>query len=308
MNEKEWKYKIKGSKLDVTLTFIMEVLFGGLSLWLYTTNNGAYIFTAIFAFVMLLVLTFTIYRLIFYKVYIDVDGFYYQSDRKNGKYYAYNDIEKAWISSGTAQSGGQEKYCNIARYGENILRFQFFFNDEKAVKYLIKRVEKVKKKNSIVNVNEKEEYLIDGKSFGEIKIIIGVVTLAILFFINFYIIRERGFHFVLILGIIAGFLMCYMVVINYIFFEIKIVKDRFYCRTTPFNGQWYNYSDITHCKEIKKVVRYRQNRHGVLHRKYFYFFEFTDINGNTRKFGFEKEIFEHEINVLKERIEKAQGQ
>ena len=172
---------------------------------------------------------------------------------------------------------------------------------------MIQRVEKAKKKNSIVNVNEKEEYLIDGKSFGKIKIIIGAVTLAILVFINFCIIRETGFHFILILGIIAGFIMCYMVVINYIFFEIRILKARFYCRTTPFNGQWYNYSDITHCKEIKKVVHYRQNRYGVSHEKIFYFFEFTDINGNIRKFGFEKEIFEHEINVLKERIEKAQG-
>lgn len=307
MNKKQWKYKIGGSKMAVVLTFLMAALFGGLTVWLHNTNNGAYIFTAILTMIMLLVLALTIYRLIFYKVLIGVDGFYYQSSIGNGKYYAYSEIEKVWISSGTAQNGGQEQYCNIAAYGETVLRFQFFYNDEKGVEYLIKRVETAKKKNIVVSVKEKDEYLIDGKVFGKTKIGIGIVVLAIFVFIDVLIIREIGFHAMLIPGFIMELGICWMLFVDYMFFQVKIGKDRFYCRTTPFNGRWYKYSDITHCKEIKKVVRFRQHRYGVSHRRYFFFFEFTDVSGKTRKFQFTKEIFEHEVNVLKERIEQARG-
>lgn len=305
MRQEEWKYKITNGKAPVVLTFLMAALFGGLTVWLHNTNNGAYIFTAMLTVVMLIVLSLTIYRLLFYKVLIGADDVYYQSNFRNGRCYAYTEIEKAWISSGTAQNGGQEQYCNISVYGENVIRFPFFYRDEKAVKYLIKRADTVKKKNVLGEIAEKDEYLIDGKVFGKTKIGIGMVLLVILVLIDVLIIQNIGFHPMLILGFVMEIAICWMLFVDYMFFQVRIEKNRFYCRTTPFNGQWYQYREITDCREIKKVVCHRQYRRGISHRRYFFFFEFTASGGKTQKFQFAKEIYEHEVNVLKERIEQA---
>ena len=100
-----WKYKIGSGKTPVILMMAMSTLFGGLTLWLYRTSNRAFIFSGILTAIMALVFLLTIYRLIFYKVLIGADGFYYQTGVGNGKYYDYTDVEKVWISSGTSQNG-----------------------------------------------------------------------------------------------------------------------------------------------------------------------------------------------------------
>ncbi|MGI6262062.1 MAG: hypothetical protein ACOYJR_09525 [Acutalibacteraceae bacterium] len=78
--DKESKYKIGNGKMPVILMLLMSALLGGLTLWLYKTNNGAVIFAGISDSLMELLLILTIYRLIFYKVLIGVDGFYYPKD------------------------------------------------------------------------------------------------------------------------------------------------------------------------------------------------------------------------------------
>ena len=69
----------------------------------------------------------------------------------------------------------------------------------------------------------------------------------------------------------------------------------------------YEYAEITDCKRIKKVVRTRAHYYEAAERRYYFFFEFTDVRGKTRKFLFEDPIHGHEINVLKERIETTQN-
>ena len=88
---------------------------------------------------MVLVFILVIYRLLFYKVLIFDEGFYYQTSINNGKYYTYDDVEKAWINSGRSQNGEQGEYCNIALYNKKMIRFRVFYNDKKSVAYLIKR-------------------------------------------------------------------------------------------------------------------------------------------------------------------------
>ena len=110
-----------------------------------------------------------------------------------------------------------------------------------------------------------------------------------------------GFHLMLLPGLIMGIAMFWLLVVNYMFFQVKIENDRFYCRTSPFNGQWYKYSDIIKCKEIKKVSNYKSDR------SYYFYFEFTDNSRKTHKFQFAKEIHGPEVKILKERIEKANG-
>ncbi|WP_178040283.1 hypothetical protein [Frisingicoccus sp.] len=304
---KEWKYKIGSGKAPVILIFLMSCLFGGLTLWLYRINNRAVIFTGIFTALIVLVLILTIYRLLFYKVLISDEGFYYQTGIRNGKYYTYTNVEKAWISSGRSQNGGQGEYCNIALYNKRVMRFPFFYNDEKSVDYLIKRANADTRSIRTNTLKEKDDYLIDGKFFGKTRIVLGIVILAVLAFIDVFLIREIGFNFIIIPSIAMAVAVALLLFNYHLFFQVKIGKDSFYCQTTPFNGNCYKYSEIADCRKIKRVVRHGGYGNGSLHRKYYFYFEFTDNKGKKHKFQYEQQIHEYEVNVLKERIETSKG-
>ena len=195
---------------------------------------------------MVLVFILVIYRLLFYKVLIFDEGFYYQTSINNGKYYTYDDVEKAWINSGRSQNGEQGEYCNIALYNKKMIRFRVFYNDKKSVAYLIP---------SII-----------------------IVIIIALFLFNYYL-----------------------------FFQIKIKKNSFYCRTTPFNERYYKYSEIADRRKVKRVVKHRSYGNGSLHRNYYFYFEFTDNKGEKHEFQYEQQIHEYEVNILKDRIEAAKS-
>ena len=307
MENKQWKYKVRGRKLPVILTVLMFVVFGGFTAWLYSTNNGAFIFTGLFSAILLALVIATVYRLAFFKVLIGKDGFYYQTGPNNGKFYNYAEVEKAWINSGEAQNRAQEDYCNIEIPGIPVIRFQFFFADEKAVNYLIKRIEVSACEEFTEDRNEKTEYLIDGKVFGRTRIVIAIVLLIVVAIIDAVIIKATGQMYLAVPGVaIALFVLIYLIN-NNTFFKVEIKENGFYCRTNAFDGQYYDYHEIASCRRIKKVVRTRAHYYEAAERRYYFFFEFTDVRGKTRKFQFEDPIHGHEVNVLKERIEKAQN-
>lgn len=305
MENRQWKYKIRSGKMPVILTLIMFAAFGGLTAWLYNTDNGAFIFTGLFSAILLALVIATIYRLAFFKVLIGKDGFYYQTGPSNGKFYNYAEVEKAWINSGEAQNRAQEDYCNIEIPGIPVVRFQFFYADSKAVNYLIKRIESNANMEAAERRNEEEEYLIDGKVFGKTRIVIAIVLLIVVAIIDAVIIKATGHIYLAVPGVAIGLFVLIYLINNNKFFKVKIEKNGFYCRTNPFNGQYYEYSEITNCKRIKKVVRTRVHYYEAAERRYYFFFEFTDVRGKTKKFQFEDQIHGHEVNVLKERIEKA---
>lgn len=305
MENGQWKYKIGSRKMPVILTLIMFAAFGGLTVWLHSTNNGAFIFTGLFSAILLALVIATVYRLAFFKVLIGKDGFFYQTGPSNGKFYKYVEVEKAWLNSGEAQNRAQEDYCNIEIPGIPVIRFQFFYADEKAVNYLIKRIEVSAGKELVEDKKEKAEYLIDGKVFGKTRIVIAIVLLIVISIIDAVIIKATGHIYLAVPGfVMALFILIYLINSN-MFFRVKIDAKGFYCRTNPFNGQYYEYDEITNCRRIKKVVRTRAHYYEAAERRYYFFFEFTDVRGKTRKFQFEDPIHGHEVNVLKERIEKA---
>lgn len=305
LKNQTWKYKIRSSKTPVILTFIMFAVFGGLTAWLYSNNNGAFIFLGLFSAILLALVIATAYRLAFYKVLIGKDGFYYQTGPKDGKFYNYADVKKAWVNSGEAQNRAHEDYCNIEIQGIPVIRFQFFYADENAVDYLIKRIEATASKKTAEARNEKAEYLIDGKVFGKTRIVIAIVLLVVVAVMDAVIIKATGHIFLAVPGIaLALFILIYLIN-NNMFFTVKIGKKGFFCKTNPFNGQYYEYTEITNCRRIKKVIRTRAHYYEAAQTRYYFFFEFTDVRGKTRKFQFEDQIHGHEVNVLKERIEKA---
>ena len=309
MEGKQWKYKIGSGKMPMILTLIMFALFGGLSIWLYSVQNGAFLFTGALAVATLILLGATIHRFLFYKVFIGKDGFYYQTGRKNGIYYTYENVEKAWISSGIAQNGFQEEYCNVEIENGPVIRFQFFNNDKKGIKYLIKQAEVCRSREIKGNNHARsEEYLLDGKVFAKVRMVLAFILLAIVAVLDILLIQSSVPVYFYLPGTAAVMGLILYLMLHQRYFRIQIGKHGFYYRTNPFNGQQFDYGDIVECREIKKVVRRRAHYWEAGTRSYYFFFEFTDTNGVKRKFQFEKPIHEREVNVLKERIEQAKMQ
>ncbi len=304
MEDTKWKYRIGSGKMPMILTFIMFVLFGGLALWLHKIQNGVFILAGMLAAVILILFIVTVYRFLFYKVFIGKNGFYYQTGMNNGTYYAYETVEKAWISSGTAQHGAQEEYCVIEIAGGPIIRFQFFYNDKKGIKYLIKHAEDNRSRNDNIT-SESEEYLIDGKVFGKERIVIAFILTAIIGILDILLIQSNVSIYFYLPGTVMGIGLTLYLMIHQRYYKIHIGQQGFYYRTHPFNGQHFDYRDIVECREIKKVIRRRAHYWEAGTRSYYFFLEFTDNKGTKRRFQFEKPIHEREVNVLKERIEQA---
>lgn len=306
MDSKQWKYKVGSGKMPMILTSVMIALFGGLTIWLHRIQNGAFIFTGALAVVTLILLGATVYRFYFYKVFIGKEGFYYQTGMKNGTYYSYDIVNKAWISSGTAQNGAQEEYCNIEITGGPVIRFPFFYNDKKGIKYLIKQAEISRSRELEENMDSRsDEYRIDGKVHAKVRMVIAIILMAVVVVLDTQLIRSNVPVYFYLPGTVAVMGLILYLMIHQRYFRIQIEKQGFYYRTNPFNGQYFDYRDIVDCREVKKVIRHRRNYREAGSRSYYFFFEFTDSSGMKRKFQFEKPIHEREVNVLKERIELA---
>lgn len=301
MQGEQWKHRIGSGKGPVIVSFFMLAIFGGLTFWLYNTKNGAYFFTGLLSVIMLLIFGATIHRLLFYKVLINDDGFYYQTGIGNGRYYSYDDVEKAWISSGTAMNGGQQEFCNISLSNNSVIRFQFFYIDSDAVDYLIEQTEKYIRSTEVI-LDENRTYTIDGKVFGKTKIVVGIVLALVVAIVSVIAAKSLGRIYPMIPGMLIALGALIYIVKDVFFFKVVIDRKYFYVRTNPFNGQQYFYEDIAHCQEIKKVFKVRSHYGDATDPKYYFFFEFTEKNGKKHKFLFEKPIHEHEINILKERI------
>lgn len=307
--DREWKYKIKYSVSSLVPSLLMLAVFGGLALWLYKTNNGAFMFAGILAVFTAVIILISIYRLLFFKVYICDDGFYYQTQIGNGKFYPYAEVEKAWITDGETQNGSNLQYCNIAFYDDNTIRFNFTYKDEEAVDYLTEFANADTNSFDPFAQKEKDDYLIDGKVYGRARIFISSMFLAVIVFLDVtmaHSLENISFAFVLIPSIIFGVGVVIYLLNYFLCFKIKIEREGFYYQTNPFNAHYYTYNEVKTCRIIRKVVKNRSARKASGNTNYYFFFEFTDENGKKHKFQYEEYLFAHEIDVLKNRID-AQG-
>lgn len=301
-----WKYKIGSGKTPVFLSLIMFAVFGSLSIWLYIAKNGAFIFGAMLAAVMLAVLILTVYRYFFYKVLIGRDGFYYQTQINNGAYYPYTLIRKAWISSGKNLSGHQQDFCNLETPNRKVIRFQFFYADTKGVQYLVKCAEAAAVANVQVPDTARQEYRIDDKQFGKSQIVLASVLVVMVLVLSASALRT-GIALPGLLGIIMALIILGVAIVRYFCFQIQIGEQGFYYQTTPFNGTYFNYTDIERCWEVEWVTpRRRFRRRANAKRLHYFYFYFTHRDGSTRRFQFEQDMFGHEVNVLKDRIERQE--
>lgn len=311
MKKKQWNYQIGGKPQGLIPTLFLLALFGGLTIWLYMSHNGAFLFGMILTVLALAILFAVIYRAIFVKLLIGEDGFYHQTKPGNGRHYKYSQIKKAWESSGKGVNGVENSFCNYETYDGRVVRFPFFPYESDGVDYLMERInDKASGGCGESMSGDPDEYRMDGKPYGITSIVIAAVLLVIFILLEGPIIRyeiSEGFLVAALFcgtGILLALVVLIKSVVQYCCFKVKIDRAGFYFQSNPFNGAYYKYSDIQSCREELKSARHgRIGERGT--RVYFYFFFFTDRNGRTTKFRFQKDIHEREIAVLKERIEKA---
>ena len=94
MKKQQWKYKIKSGITGVILSAIMFAGFGALALWMHKTQNGAIVIGRIVVIFAALAFVLALYRALFFKVLIGKDGFFYQSNPMNGRFFHYHEIRK----------------------------------------------------------------------------------------------------------------------------------------------------------------------------------------------------------------------
>ena len=306
MDKKKWKHKITSGITGVILSAIMLAGFGALAIWMHNTQNGAIVIGRIVVIIAALAFVLALYRVLFFKVLIGKDGFFYQSNPMNGKQYSFHEIKEAWISSGRETNANEMNYCNFETNSGKVIRFFYTGADLDAVEYFLERVEKAQSIQLEQHVEQKE-YRISGKVQGIQKIAVMLFLMGILCLLVNPLLREGlsivSVYFPIMLALFA---LIYLI-IHFCFYKIHIDEKGFFYQTNPFNGKTYKYDEIVEC-EIVEIRR----RTGSVHRPgsrrtyYLHYFVFTDGTGKERKIAFDKSLFEHEINVLKSRIEQAQ--
>lgn len=299
MENQQWKYKIGAGKTPVFLSLGMAIVFGSVSVWLHKTGNGAYFFCDILTGIMGAVLLTTIYRLMFYKVLIGKNGFYFQTHIANGMYHNYGELKNAWITSGQKLSGHKNKWCHFETADGKITRFLIYYNDEKAAAYLVKCTQADTAAQATDEVLQKQQYRIDGRASGVAGVVNAFAAVGLICVFEFPMFQLGGAALAMgLIGLLIAAFVLVSALFSYFCFQIKIEAEGFYYQTTPFNGSYFNYQDIDRCWEVKRVYRYRRN---ATRNHYFYLY-FTDRQGKTRRFQYENDIYGFEVNILKQRI------
>ena len=306
MKKQQWKYKITSGITGTVLSAIMLAGFGALAIWMHNTQNGAIVIGRIVVIFAALAFVLALYRALFFKVLIGKDGFFYQSNPMNGRFLHYHEIKEAWLSSGRTSNANEMNYCNFETTSGKVTRFFYTGADLDAVEYLLKRIEKAQV-IPLEQYVEQKEYHINGKVQGIQKIAVMLFLMGILCLLVNPLLREGLSIVSVVFPIILALIALIYIIIQYYFYKIHIDEKGFYCQTNPFNGRTYKYDEIIEC-DIVEIRR----RTGSVHRPgsrrtyYLHYFMFTDGTGKERKIAFDKSLFEHEINVLKSRIEQAQ--
>lgn len=307
MDKKQWKYKIGGGVgCGTILVFFMMVGMAALCLWFHKMGNGAILLGRIILTMFAVAFVLSLYRTIFFKVLIGKDGFFYQSAPGNGRYYRYSEIRRAWISSGRETNSNTATYCNYETRDGKTVRITITGADTDAAEYLIERVEAVAFSEVTATEDDQRDITISGKVQGVTRIAILVFIIGIVMWLSFSLAREGLPPVSYVLPIIASACALMYMIVYYLFYRIDIKRDGFYCRTSPFNGQFYKYRDIASCKLVEKH-RQRGSAYRGGNRKthYLYYLVFTDKSGKEHRIQYDKGLFEREINILLARMKQG---
>mgnify|MGYP000397171435 CR=1 FL=1 len=295
MEERNWRYKIT-SRTGLVVAAVMLALFGGVTFWLYTAHNGAFILVGCIAALTAIAFLLSVYSALFFKVFVDKDGFYFQTAPGNGRYYRYAEICDMWLSSGRETNARQSTYCNFETIEGKRSRFLVLDPHLDAVDYMIERVEAVGSRRGDDDFDR--EIVITGKTESVVIIILVIFGFPILYLMLF------GWTTMpLIFRMIPVAILLFSIVRAFshgLFYMLKIQKDGFYCRTNPLNGRYYRYSDILDCCLVESQRNMRRSA-----TRYGYYMKFTDCENQTHRVPYNKSLYEGEIDELVARIKRA---
>ena len=296
MKERNWKYKINGGWPTLIMASVMLAIFGGITVWLYTTRNGAFIGGLIVTACMAIGFILSVCSVLFFKVFVDKDGFFCQTAPGNGRYYRYSEIRNMWLSSGRETNARQPTYCNFETIEGKRSRFLVLDPHLDAVDYMIERVEAVGSRRGDDDFDR--EIVITGKTESVVIIILVIFGFPILYLMLF------GWTTMpLIFRMIPVAILLFSIVRAFshgLFYMLKIQKDGFYCRTNPLNGRYYRYSDILDCCLVESQRNMRRSA-----TRYGYYMKFTDCENQTHRVPYNKSLYEGEIDELVARIKRA---
>ena len=307
MEERNWRYKIT-NRTGLIVAAFMLALFGGVTLWLYTVHNGAFILVGCIAALMAIAFLLSVYSALFFKVFVDKDGFYFQTSPGNGRYYRYAEIYDMWLSSGRETNAQQATYCNFETVEGKQLRFLVTGQYDDAVDYMIERVEAVGARRGADDFDR--EIVITGKREAGFMVIPTIFSFIFLFVIEKVLAAQGVVLLARVLPVVIVLVPIVRILSYGLFYKVQIQKDGFFCRTNPFDGRYYRYSDILDCRLVESQrqfgSRYRGGHRGRgLKTYYFYDLKFIDRAHQTHRLPYNKSFYEGEIDELVARIERA---
>ena len=304
MKERNWKYKINGGWPTLIMASVMLAIFGGITAWLYTTRNGAFIGGLIVTACMAIGFILSVCSVLFFKVFVDKDGFFCQTAPGNGRYYRYSEIRNMWLSSGRETNARQPTYCNFETVEGKRTRFLVLGPNIDAVDYMIERVETMGIKSEEDDLDR--EIVITGKKEAGFVLIPTILSVLMAVVAVMIFLASNLPPILVAIPIIFELVSLSQILSLALFYKVQLQKDGFYCRTNPFDGRYYRYSDILDCRLVESQRKFGSPyKRGVRQTYYFYDMKFVDRAHQTHRLPYNKSLYEGEIDELVARIERA---
>lgn len=304
MEQRNWKYKINGGWPTLIMASVMLAIFGGITVWLYTTRNGAFIGGLIVTACMAIGFILCVCSVLFFKVFVDKDGFFCQTAPGNGRYYRYSEIRNMWLSSGRETNARQSTYCNFETVEGKRLRFLVTGQYDDAVDYMIERIEAAGASRGEDEFDR--EIVITGKKEAGFVLIPTILSVLMAVVAVMIFLASNLPPILVAIPIIFELVSLSQILSLALFYKVQLQKDGFYCRTNPFDGRYYRYSDILDCRLVESQRKFGSPyKRGVRQTYYFYDMKFVDRAHQTHRLPYNKSLYEGEIDELVARIERA---
>ena len=213
----------------------------------------------------------------------DKDGFFCQTAPGNGRYYRYSEIRNMWLSSGRETNARQPTYCNFETVEGKRMRFLVLGSQIDAVDYMIERVESMGNKSGEDDLDW--EIVITGKKEAGFVVIPTILSLIMLAVMVMLFLAWNLPPIVIAVPVILELMSLSQILSLGLFYKVIIQKDGFYCRTNPFDGRYYRYSDILDWRlvESQRKIGSRYNRGRIRKMYYFYDLKFIDRAHQTHR-------------------------
>lgn len=185
------------------------------------------------------------------------------------------------------------------------MRFLVLGSQIDAVDYMIERVESMGNKSGEDDLDW--EIVITGKKEAGFVVIPTILSLIMLAVMVMLFLAWNLPPIVIAVPVILELMSLSQILSLGLFYKVIIQKDGFYCRTNPFDGRYYRYSDILDWRlvESQRKIGSRYNRGRIRKMYYFYDLKFIDRAHQTHRLPYNKSLYEGEIGELVARIERT---